>query len=321
VSIDAATVVVPTRNRPELLSVGLRSIFAQRDVNLEIIVIDDGSRRVLSHDCPEVRDPRVRVIRNEESRGPAEARNQGIAAAANEWLAFCDDDDLWAPTKLARQLRLLHETNRRWCYSGTVIVDSALRVVGGGRAPEPQWAHEALLSACVIPGSCSSVIVHASALHDAGLFDPTFNQLEDWDLWIRLSRTAGLAASDDYPAVAYRLHGENRTTAAHEALKDFKLIKDRYDPDNDAAGRDLALFHRWSAWAPLLGGQRWLAARAYLRAVRAGDLTSLGRTAIALTQPLSRAVVRRLTQADPEYQKLAEAWLLAYRQKDPVRES
>ena len=63
-------------------------------------------------------DGRVRLLRNDRPQGVAAARNRGIAEAAGEWLGFCDDDDLWAPDKLARQLQAARQTGREWVYGG-----------------------------------------------------------------------------------------------------------------------------------------------------------------------------------------------------------
>src|SRR5438105_2362909 len=94
------SVVVPTRNRPRLLACTLRSILAQVDVDLELIVVDDAS----SPPAIVPTDRRVRLIRHTTQLGVSAARNTGIAAACGRWLAFCDDDDLWAPRKLTEQL-------------------------------------------------------------------------------------------------------------------------------------------------------------------------------------------------------------------------
>jgi len=98
------SVIVPTHNRNELLRLTLRSILAQRDVDLEIIVIDDGSPVNVSEIVATFGDARIRVIRHDRPSGVSTARNRGADAATGDWLAFCDDDDLWAPDKLARQL-------------------------------------------------------------------------------------------------------------------------------------------------------------------------------------------------------------------------
>jgi hypothetical protein len=101
------TVVVATRDRPELLRKALDSILGQRyDGPIDVIVVFDRS----DPDTGLVReDPwrGVRVVANRRSPGLAGARNTGIALATGELLAFCDDDDLWSAGKLDAQVGLL----------------------------------------------------------------------------------------------------------------------------------------------------------------------------------------------------------------------
>jgi glycosyltransferase involved in cell wall biosynthesis len=98
------TVVIPTHNRKELLDRTLRSVLAQEDVDLSVVVVDDGSADGTEAFVQALADPRVSVVRHPEARGVSAARNTGIARATTTWLAFVDDDDLWAPTKLRAQL-------------------------------------------------------------------------------------------------------------------------------------------------------------------------------------------------------------------------
>jgi len=86
-----------------LLSRALRCALAQLDVAVEVIVVDDGSTTPPPPD-PVWTDPRVRMIRQATNQGYVAARNAGAEASKGEWLAWLDDDDLWAPSKLARQL-------------------------------------------------------------------------------------------------------------------------------------------------------------------------------------------------------------------------
>ena len=124
VSPVEVTVVIPTRDRGHLLPRSLRSALAQRDVTLEVVVVDDGSVPPAAHNKVVARvcatDARVRVLRHMTPKGVSAARNSGIEAATGRWIAFLDDDDIWAPQKLASQLaalngrtRLLVELDRR----------------------------------------------------------------------------------------------------------------------------------------------------------------------------------------------------------------
>ena len=83
-------------------------------------------------------DPRIRLVRNESPRGESGARNRGLEETRGIWVAFLDDDDLWAPHKLARQLSALQSTRREWAYTGDVVVDGELRIVSGEPPPSPE---------------------------------------------------------------------------------------------------------------------------------------------------------------------------------------
>lgn len=98
------SVVIPTRNRPELLVRAVESVAGQSYRNLEIIVVIDGPDAETETALRALADVRLRVLPLPESRGGSDARNAGIAAAQGEWIAFLDDDDEWLPEKLERQL-------------------------------------------------------------------------------------------------------------------------------------------------------------------------------------------------------------------------
>src|ERR687896_831399 len=117
------TVVIPTRSRWDLLSTAaLPSALAQEDVEIEVIVVDDGSSDTTPDALAELADPRVRVLRHQRARGVARARNAGIAAARGEWIAFLDDDDLWSPRKLRLQLERAADTKAHVLYTGVIEI-------------------------------------------------------------------------------------------------------------------------------------------------------------------------------------------------------
>ncbi|MEU8309639.1 glycosyltransferase [Actinomadura sp. NPDC048955] len=103
----SVTVVIATRNRPELLRVALESILAQDyPGDVDCLVVHDQSE---PDDTVAVDKPgrRVSVMVNTRSQGLAGARNSGILAAGGDLVAFCDDDDRWLPGKLNAQVAAL----------------------------------------------------------------------------------------------------------------------------------------------------------------------------------------------------------------------
>jgi glycosyltransferase involved in cell wall biosynthesis len=100
------SVVIPTRNRPELATRAVRSVLAQTHASLEVIVVVDGPDDETVAALEALGDDRVRVkVLPERGKAP-NARNQGVLAARGRWTAFLDDDDEWLPEKLEVQLAL-----------------------------------------------------------------------------------------------------------------------------------------------------------------------------------------------------------------------
>jgi glycosyltransferase involved in cell wall biosynthesis len=100
------SVVIPTRNRPDLVTRAVRGVLAQTYRDLEVIVVIDGPDDVTRDALAEMADDRLRVLTLPAKGGAPNARNEGVRAATAGWTAFLDDDDEWLPTKVAVQLEL-----------------------------------------------------------------------------------------------------------------------------------------------------------------------------------------------------------------------
>jgi glycosyltransferase involved in cell wall biosynthesis len=96
----AVSIVIPTRDRPQLLARAVASALAQTTVELEVLVVDDGSVEPVR--LPD--DRRLRLLRQERPRGPCAARNLAMTAARARWVTFLDDDDQLQPDMLAASL-------------------------------------------------------------------------------------------------------------------------------------------------------------------------------------------------------------------------
>jgi glycosyltransferase involved in cell wall biosynthesis len=258
------SVVIPTRNRWPLLRRALVSALGQRDVALELLVVDDGS----SDDSPEraeaLGDARVRVLR-QPHRGVAAARNHGIEQARAPWVALLDDDDAWAPDKCRRQLDALAAGGAQIAYTSNVVTDAALRFKRVLPAPDPERVVESLLGSNTI-GTPSSVIARRDSLLDSGGFDPSFSVLADWDAWLRLCPGRRAVACRE-PLTAYVEHDANLHVVDTDAvLEEFARLRRRHARLAAAAGARLGDvdWWRWIASSHRRAGRRARAARAYL---------------------------------------------------------
>ena len=94
------SVIIPTYNTALLIERTIRSVFAQSCQEFEILIVDDGSTDDTLEVVKAIRDERIRIFEQPENRGPAAARNRGLAEAKGEYCAFLDGDDFWEPVFL-----------------------------------------------------------------------------------------------------------------------------------------------------------------------------------------------------------------------------
>ncbi|HEX3233703.1 MAG TPA: glycosyltransferase [Gemmatimonadales bacterium] len=278
------SVVIPTHQRCELLSRTLHSVFAQLEVDIEVIIVDDGSTDGTSALVSGLGDPRIRLIRHERALGVSAARNRGVMEATGEWVAFLDDDDLWAPEKLARQLDAVRRSHCEWAYCGAVAVSPALHIIAGGPPPMPDRLLRDLPRRNTVPAGSSNVFVRRALLHRVGPFDLGLRHMADWDLWIRLGQAARPAVVDR-ALVAYLLHVSNASADSADVPAEMSLLEARYAAVRGSRRVDRAYIYRWVAWNALRSGRRGTAVRAYARAVLAGDLPSLARAVVGVLNP------------------------------------
>jgi glycosyltransferase involved in cell wall biosynthesis len=322
--MDAATVVIPTKDRPDLLRLTLTSVLRQREVDLHVIVVDDGSTVDTAGAVSSFADTRIKFVHLPTSKGVSHARNLGLSESTTEWVTFCDDDDLWSPDKLWRQIAAAHSALRDWAYTGSVYVNAELIVQNGAPPLSPEEMNAALYRYNAMPAGASNVMARGEVLKRLGGFDTTVTHLPDWDLWLRLAG-GGLPACVEDPLVGYRLHGGNASFRTAEMLAEVDGFERRH-----GVAADRSRFHRHLAHLCLRSGRRMEAASHFLRALmrfRDGysriDIATDGRLVGELVgeiirrrtgRPRSRWAARRLATArrrDPHaaWKAQAQAWL------------
>lgn len=308
------SVIIPTRNRVGLLPRTLKSALGQHGVDVEVVVVNDGSTDATADFLGDMEEPRLRVVHHPVSRGVAEARNAGIEAADSPWVAFLDDDDLWAPNKLARQLAAASEAEASFVYSSAAILDESLRVTRIDRAPSPQHVASLLLAFDAVPGGGSGVMAATEVVREIGGFDPQLAAagLEDWDLWTRLAHRCRAAACPE-ALVGYVVHALN----AHRIdlgrqMRALAVIEQKHRNLRSREGVEIdgRWFTRQLAGGHRRAGRRATAARVYWRG--AVDYRSPGNAVRAVAVLISERAMRLGRQTDMETIE-EPAWLANYR--------
>ena len=222
----AVSVVIPTRNRPDLLDQALDSVARQTFQDFEVIVVDDCSDESPAATVERFRH--TRLIRHDEPLGGPAARNTGIKASRGAYVALLDDDDTWEPGKLAEQVRALEGTgpNVALCYCWVDVLDEDSGKVVWRQCYTCQGrALEALLRGNFI--SMISVLIKREVFDRVGLFDESFPSRQDWEMWVRIAKQYDFICIPKVLAYARRHAGPRISTAAN-ALQGYERFVQKY---------------------------------------------------------------------------------------------
>ena len=205
------SVVVSTCQRPTLLRDTLESIRAQTLRDIEVLVVSDGPSAADAAIVQALGDPRFVTLSCLHHGRPAPARNLGLDRAQGEFIAFCDDDDLWEPRKLDAQVRAMQrQPSAAVCFTGLLDMDGAGVLLGPRRSPPrwyDRWPRHGFLSAPGYYIAPSSVMVPRRVVNAVGGFDeePLLRGREDVEWLVRVAtRTRQRFVRVPEPLVRYR---------------------------------------------------------------------------------------------------------------------
>jgi glycosyltransferase involved in cell wall biosynthesis len=210
------SVVMSVRDDLQRLPVAVASILSQDFRELELIVVDDGSRDGSGEllDRLAAEDPRLRVL-HRENRGLTQALVEGCELARGEFIARQDSDDRSRPGRIAAQVAALDRDARVGFVSCTTayVGPQGEALLEISRPADPQAATQELLHGRKGPGAHGSVMFRRSLYQDVGGYRPAFRYAQDSDLWLRMAEKAMFAC---VPEVLYEHRKEvSSTSGAH----------------------------------------------------------------------------------------------------------
>lgn len=220
------TVVIPAYNAMAYLPGTIESVLDQTFDDFEVVVVNDGSSDEIEQWISQIKDTRVKLI-SQKNQGLARARNAGIACAQGDYLAFLDADDLWEPTKLEKQVRVLEENPETGLvYVWVAYIDQRGELTGRvfkHQAEGNVWQH--LTEHNII--ECGSVaMVRRSCLDVVGIFDENLTQYnvnEDWDMWLRIAARYPFKVVKE-PLVYYRQVPSSASRNWHKMEESFRIV-------------------------------------------------------------------------------------------------
>lgn len=176
------SIVMPYYNAEKHIKETVESIINQSYKNWELIIVDDCSPSPKTFEVLNeilTMDSRIKVMKTEKNGGAGLARNVGINAAKGQYLAFCDSDDWWYPTKLEEQLKFMKDNNFPFTCTWYEDTNERLEPYYTMRQKDKQ-SYKDMIAGCNIgtPG----VIID---IHKLGKKEmPNLRRAEDWGLWM-----------------------------------------------------------------------------------------------------------------------------------------
>ncbi len=220
------SIILPVFNRDTTIEYAVKSVLQQTYSTFELIIVDDNSTDRTAEIIKSIRDERIRYYRLDENVGASVARNIGIKSARGTWIGFHDSDDIWHPNKLAKQVKIIGESNSQ---EPPIVYTSFFRYKAGRKEyiPIPDsrkkegYIHKELLLGNFI--TTQSVLLPKAYLEEVGVFDKELPRFQDWELWLRLSKKYPFRWIDEPLVDVYYSEGsissdQNKIVLAYEVI-------------------------------------------------------------------------------------------------------
>lgn len=232
-ALPLVSVIMPAYNARAYIGQAIRSVLEQDYPNLELIVVDDGSRDGTPDEARTFGE-RVRVFERRNG-GPAAARNFGFTVARGELIAFLDADDVWLPGKLKAQVAYLQAQPEVGVVFGKFVRWHA-RADGGFDPPPPVrddpaqgalvrehsgWIYGELLFDNIV--HIITALIRRPVLDAVGGFDETLRTGEDYDFWLRISRRFR-ADKLNRTLAWYRMHAQSTTCVPRPENNEYRVL-------------------------------------------------------------------------------------------------
>lgn len=229
------SVIMPYYNAAKYIKETVGAIIAQTYKDWELIIVDDCSPAPETSEVlleVAAMDSRVKVIKAEVNGGAGAARNLGIAAAQGRYLAFCDSDDWWYPTKLEEQLKFMQDNSYPFTCTWYEDADENLNPYYTMKQ-DPKQSYKQMLSGCNVgtPG----VMIDLSVLGKKQM--PSLRRAEDWGLWMLYLRDTDYLYT--YPKALWKY----RHIPGSETSNKWKMLKSVVDMYQQVLG--MSAFSSW----------------------------------------------------------------------------
>lgn len=230
---NKVNIILPTYNRAQLIARAIKSVLNQTYRDFEIIVVDDGSTDNTEEVVKKIDDKRIRYIRHKENKGAAAARNTGIKASKDQYIAFQDSDDEWPPEKIEKQIIAFENVSPKVgvVYTGFWKTQDNKKVYMPSFNIKSKEGdiHKSLLKGNFI--GTPTTLIKRECFERTGMFDEKLPILEDWELWIRISKYYHFKYIDAPLLISHYSPGGVNEPSFPIKVKALKLILEKHFND------------------------------------------------------------------------------------------
>lgn len=195
------SIIIPTYSRPDNLCRAIDSVLAQTYHPIEIIVVDDnGLGTAFQRETEQkldkyIKEEKIIYLKHEVNKNGSAARNTGFYASNGEYVGFLDDDDIFVPTKIEKQVARLTETIGLYdaCYCNLQVC-GIKRIHYIHSEKEGNLCYDLLLGK--VRFNSSTLLFRRQALIDINGWDERFVRHQDWELMVRFFRKHSICVAD-----------------------------------------------------------------------------------------------------------------------------
>lgn len=208
----------------------LQAVWDQTFVDYEVIALDDGSTDGTREWLAEQAEPRLTCVFNEHNLGTYGTLNEGLRHATGEFVAVLNDDDLWEPEKLARQVALMDaRPEMGLCHTNGRFINGAGEFFEGeplGFA-FPRTEEGDVLEALIYANKiiASAALFRRSLADEHGGFNEAYFGSGDWEMWLRLAEVSRVGFVDER-LTHYRVHGANASHKLDRIWRDDQKLRE-----------------------------------------------------------------------------------------------
>ncbi len=219
-SMSKVSIIVPFYNCP-YINQALDSLVNQTYKNIEIIVVNDGSKQYSEKITPYLN--KIKYI-EKENGGTASALNVGIQHSTGEYICWLSSDDIFYHEKTEVQLAFMKNKNAMFSYTNWCRINDKGQIISQalGNAPKDRLEFIKHMSiGCIINGC--SVMIKKSVFQQIGVFDEKLPYTHDYDLWLRIIQKFD-AHYVSQPLLLYRVHDQMGSKKHESSIKNETRI-------------------------------------------------------------------------------------------------